>query len=64
MLTAGQSIHRNSRAELQTWYLASLQPRLRDAESAGIVSPAAADALDREIRDFLNLPGGGREENL
>ena len=62
MLMAGQPIPRNARVELRTWYFVSLAPRLRDAASAGIVSPAAADALDRDVRDLLGLPRGAGDQ--
>jgi len=51
-----ESGRRSGRAELQDWYLGNLRPRLADAVTRGIVEPAAAAALDRELRDFLELP--------
>ncbi|HSP72978.1 MAG TPA: hypothetical protein VLN26_11450 [Gaiellaceae bacterium] len=53
---------RDRRAELQAWYLGSLRPKLARAASVGTVAPAAADALDRQLRDFLDLPGRAGEE--
>lgn len=49
-------------AELRTWYLAGLRPKLTRAATTGTVAPAAAEALDRQLRDFLDLPGEVREE--
>ena len=48
---------RSARAELQAWYLVSLHPKLVRAADTGIVPPAAAEALDRQMRAFL----GGQE---
>lgn len=48
---------RNARAELQTWYLASLEPKLARAAAQDVVPSAAAEALDRQLREFLDLPG-------
>lgn len=44
------------RTELQAWYAGSLYPKLARAARTGAVAPAAADALDRLLRDFLDLP--------
>jgi hypothetical protein len=44
------------RAELQTWYLGSLHPKLAEAASAGAVAPVRAATLDRLLRAMLDLP--------
>lgn len=59
MAMSGRSVERNARAELQTWYLASLRLKLARAANTGIVPPAAAAALDQRLRDFLDLPAEG-----
>ncbi|MGZ4388116.1 MAG: hypothetical protein ACXVZL_01905 [Gaiellaceae bacterium] len=50
---------RDGRAELRAWYLRGLRPKLADAVDAGKVAPAAAEALDRQLREFLQLAGEG-----
>jgi hypothetical protein len=45
----------NARAELQSWYLHGLLPKLTRAASARVVEPAAVEALDAEVRWFLDL---------
>ncbi|HEY6029802.1 MAG TPA: hypothetical protein VIU44_04530 [Gaiellaceae bacterium] len=53
---------RDRRAELQAWYLGSLQPKLARAAGGGAVAPAAAEALDRQLREFLGIAArNGRE---
>jgi hypothetical protein len=47
---------RKSRGELQSWYLTSLRPKVADAARSGVVTAAAAASLDRQLRDFLDLP--------
>lgn len=42
-------------AELQSWYVDSLLPRLAQAVEAGKAEPAAVAALDRDLRDLLGL---------
>jgi hypothetical protein len=49
-------VERDRRAELQAWYLDSLRPKLARAAGGGAVAPAAAEALDRQLREFLGLP--------
>jgi uncharacterized protein YciW len=61
LLVAKKTTIRSQRAELQAWYLAGLAPKLAGAAATGTVSPAAAEALDRVLRDFLDL---GVEERL
>jgi hypothetical protein len=46
----------DDRAELQAWYLGSLQPKLAAAASAGTVAPVPAVTLDRLLRALLDLP--------
>jgi hypothetical protein len=49
----GQST--NARAELQSWYLNGLQPKLARAASTRAVDPRAVAAFDAEVRRFLDL---------
>ena len=44
-----------ARAELQSWYLQGLQPKLARAAGKGTVDPRAVAALDAEVRQFLDL---------
>lgn len=46
---------RDPRLELQLWYLESLQPKLARAADKGVIAPAAAADLDRQLTDFLDL---------
>jgi hypothetical protein len=46
----------NARAELQAWYLQGLLPQLSRAAGSGVVEPRAVDALDAQMRSFLQLP--------
>ena len=50
------SAARNTRFELQAWYLDSLRPRLVAAAATGTVALAAVDALDGQLRELLALP--------
>jgi hypothetical protein len=50
-----------SRTELQSWYLASLRPKLTSAARSGLVATGAAAALDQELLDFLGLPDSEKE---
>jgi hypothetical protein len=45
----------DARAELRSWYLHGLQPKLARAASSGAVEPQALAALDAEMRRFLDL---------
>jgi uncharacterized membrane protein len=45
----------NARAELQTWYLHDLLPRLARAARTGTVAPQELDALDAGMRRLLDL---------
>jgi len=45
----------DARAELRSWYLRSLQPKLARAATSGAVDPQAVAALDAEVRSFLDL---------
>ena len=53
---------RGPRGELQAWYLSSLYPKLARAVGGGAVTPAAARALDRQVRDLLDLRGEASSE--
>ncbi|HZS25508.1 MAG TPA: hypothetical protein VFA30_11060 [Gaiellaceae bacterium] len=48
----------SARAELRTWYLAGLRPKLVRAASDGVVSDGAAGALDALLRALLDAPPG------
>lgn len=50
-----------ARAELQSWYLHGLQPKLARAVSTGAVDPRAVAALNAEVRRFLELSRTGKE---
>ena len=52
---------RDPRAELQAWYLQGLLPKLARAAGSGTVDPRAVEALDGEMRAFLDL-ARAREE--
>ena len=62
MQRSGEPRGRTARAELQAWYVESLRPKLTRAASEGIVTPAAARALDRQLRDLLEVPARAAEE--
>jgi hypothetical protein len=49
-------------AELQAWYVEGLRPKLVRAVGTGAVAPAAAEALDRRVCDFLGLPEADPDE--
>jgi hypothetical protein len=49
-------------AELQAWYVEGLRPKLVRAAGTGTVTPAAAQALDRRVCDFLGLPEAEADE--
>jgi hypothetical protein len=53
---------RTGLAELRAWYLEGLRPKLSRAAGAGTVPPAAAEALDQRLREFLDLPSVREEE--
>jgi hypothetical protein len=42
-------------AELQTWYVELMRPKLARAATAGAILPAEAAALDRDMRGLLEL---------
>lgn len=46
---------RDARAELRSWYVHGLQPKLARAVSSGTVDPGAAAALDADLRRLLDL---------
>jgi hypothetical protein len=55
MVTMPNEHTNDARAELRSWYLHSLQPKLARAASSGAVDPQAVAALDAEVRSFLDL---------
>lgn len=56
MPTQAQPTKSDARAELQAWYLESLQPKLARAAAAGVAPSAAVLALDEQVRAFIGLP--------
>lgn len=50
-----------ARAELQSWYLQGLLPKLARAAQTGTVDRAAVEALDADVRALLDL-SRAREE--
>lgn len=50
-----------ARAELQSWYLQGLLPKLARAARTGAVDRAAVEALDTDVRALLDL-SRAREE--
>jgi len=61
MPTSRQITKRDSRTELQAWYLTSLAPKLSRATTRRVVTTAAVDALDGQIRELLDLPPAAAE---
>jgi len=61
MATMQNESTNDARAELQSWYLHGLRPKLARAASTGAVDPRAVAALDAEVRSFLDL-SRAREE--
>jgi hypothetical protein len=49
------------RAELRSWYLDHLRPRLARAVSAGVVELAALEQIDIELAQLLEPPGNLNE---
>jgi hypothetical protein len=54
-MTATKKSTPSARTELQAWYLEGLLPKLTRAARTGGVDPRAVDALDGEMRAFLDL---------
>jgi hypothetical protein len=46
---------KDARAELRSWYVDGLRPKLARAARSGAVDPGAAAALDAEVRKLLDL---------
>ena len=44
------------RVELEAWYVDSLRPKVIRAAGSGVVERAAANELDRQLRELLDLP--------
>jgi hypothetical protein len=44
------------RIELEAWYFDSLRPKVIRATGSGVVERAAANELDRQLRELLDLP--------
>jgi hypothetical protein len=51
-------IELDARAELRAWYLGRLRPKLENAVAAGMVEPAAVEALDDQLDGLFNDPDG------
>jgi hypothetical protein len=51
----------DARVELQAWYLGGLLPKLARAARTGVADPGAVEALDAEMRAFLDLPEEERD---
>jgi hypothetical protein len=47
--------------ELRSWYLGSLRPKLARAADGGTVAPGAVAALDRQVRELLDLSRAPRK---
>ena len=62
MPTPQSPVQRDARTELHAWYFASLRPKLARAARTGVVPQAAAEALDQQVRDFLDVPFGAARE--
>jgi hypothetical protein len=62
MPTAHESVLSHELAELQAWYVEGLRPKLVRAVGTGTVEPAAAEALDRRVCEFLGLPEAAPDE--
>ena len=54
MVTMPNERTNEARAELRSWYLHSLQPKLARAASTGAADPRALAALDDELRKLLD----------
>lgn len=50
----------NGLDELRAWYLGGLRPKLARAVQAGSVAAGAVLALDRQLRDLLDVPDDDR----
>jgi AhpD family alkylhydroperoxidase len=44
------------RVDLEAWYFDSLRPKVVRAAGSGVVESAAANELDRQLRELLELP--------
>ena len=51
-----------ARAQLQTWYLTDLRPKLASAARRGAVTPLKAVAIDRDLRQLLDISSSRLEE--
>jgi len=56
MTKRAEPIGLGARAELRTWYLDQLRPRLVEAEAARVVMPGAVEELDLQVADLFELP--------
>jgi AhpD family alkylhydroperoxidase len=51
-----ESALNRERVELETWYFDSLRPKVIRAAGSGVVERAAANELDRQLRELLDVP--------
>jgi hypothetical protein len=56
MTQRAASMGLGARAELRTWYLGHLRPRLVDAAAAGVVGPGAVEQLDLQVAGLVQRP--------
>jgi hypothetical protein len=63
MATMQNESTNHARAELRTWYLQGLQPKLARAANTGAADPLAVAALDAEVRKLLDLSRTREEAN-
>jgi hypothetical protein len=51
-----ESAPSRERVELEAWYFDSLRPKVIRAAGSGVVERGAANELDRQLRELLDLP--------
>jgi hypothetical protein len=56
MTKTAEPVRLDARAELRAWYLGRLRPRLENAVAAGVVEPAAVEALDDQLDELFDDP--------
>lgn len=58
MTKRAEPIGLGAHAELRTWYLDHLRPRLVEAAAARVVGSGAVEELDLQVSGLLELPEG------
>ncbi len=58
MTQRAQPIGLEARAELRTWYLGRLRPKVAEAVAARMVGPGAVEELDLQVADLFELSPG------